>query len=135
MVSSKEYLRSYYQQNKEKLVARSREYRASNLERCRQTQKKYRDTLRGEVVALLGGVCAWPGCEWTDIRALQIDHKYGGGTKESKELGNIRLLRKVLKDPSPYQLLCANHNWVKKHENSENVDFSTRSRDGMGRFV
>ena len=80
--------------------------------------------IRKQVVALLGDKCSWPGCEWTDPRVLQIDHIHGGGRQEYKKQVNARsYYLKILRMENPkikYQLLCANHNWIKRIENSEN---------------
>jgi hypothetical protein len=73
--------------------------------------------LKKEVFAIWGGKCV--RCGFKDKRALQIDHKFGGGTAEKRALGNYRLLQKVLNDPSDYQLLCANCNWIKRHQRGE----------------
>jgi hypothetical protein len=44
----------------------------------------------------------------------------GGGGKERKVIANqTSFLRKVLEDPTGYQLLCANCNWIKRHERHE----------------
>lgn len=80
---------------------------------------------REAVLVLLGSKCNWPACTWTDPRALQIDHVNGGGTKEARKLGNVGILNKILKMATPeteYQLLCANHNWVKRCERHETKD-------------
>lgn len=58
-------------------------------------------------------------CGFSDIRALHIDHINGGG----KCRGN-KLYRLILKTPIDeigrnYQILCANHNWIKRYENNE----------------
>lgn len=73
--------------------------------------------LRRKALELLGGRCTQ--CPWTDPRALQIDHIDGGGHQERKKLGNRGILKNVLKHPENYQLLCANHNWIKKVERHE----------------
>jgi len=79
--------------------------------------------LRKKVIAILGGHCSQ--CDWDDERALQIDHKNGSGSSERKKIGAGRTFyKKVLNDPSPYQLLCANHNSIKKFEEQE---FGTRT--------
>ena len=79
---------------------------------------RYNARLREQVLALLGGKCSWDGCTWTDSRALQIDHKHGGGYKEASY--GPTFLRKVLAvNGEGFQLLCANHNWIKKVEQGE----------------
>jgi hypothetical protein len=76
--------------------------------------------LRRDALRLLGGVCV--RCRFSDPRALQVDHKAGGGTKEQREIGVYGVLKRVITDPdrdSRYQLLCANCNWIKRHERNE----------------
>jgi hypothetical protein len=58
-------------------------------------------------------------CKETDKRVLQLDHINGGGTRERKKLNSLSRYRKALKEPSKYQLLCANCNIIKKYENEE----------------
>lgn len=59
-------------------------------------------------------------CGFKDTRALQFDHVNGGGNKERMSIPRITFLRDVLKDDgTKYQLLCANCNWIKRHENNE----------------
>lgn len=79
--------------------------------------------LRLEVIYKLGGKCF--RCGFSDIRALQIDHVNGGGTKEVRSLGAGRMYRNILdkistgKPLKDYQILCANCNWIKRYENNE----------------
>ncbi len=80
--------------------------------------RRYYFELRNRVIEMLGARCV--RCGFTDRRALQIDHPDGGGTAEYRELGNGRVYRNVLCDPSRYQLLCANCNWIKRAEEGEN---------------
>jgi hypothetical protein len=74
---------------------------------------------RAAVLDLLGCQCV--RCGFDDVRALQIDHVNGGGTAEYKLLGNqsAKFYQRVLEHPDDYQVLCANCNWIKKHENKE----------------
>ena len=63
-------------------------------------------------------------CNFSDVRALQIDHINGGGTKEVRELnetfGMSFYSYLIVSDfPEGYQVLCANCNWIKKAENNE----------------
>ncbi len=62
-------------------------------------------------------------CGFVDVRALQLDHVNGGG---SRFLGNGRSpythYGQILKDEDikgKYQILCANCNWIKRYENNE----------------
>lgn len=60
-------------------------------------------------------------CGFDDIRALQLDHIYGGGAKQRKLGGGIGSYSWIKKNnyPSGYQVLCANCNWIKRVENNE----------------
>lgn len=99
-------------------------------------KKKYRNTKKGRLVKrlceinykrktrliileTLGGKCLH--CGFSDKRALQVDHIYGGGNRDRKS--NIKnaqqLLRDILLNENKYQLLCANCNWIKRFENNE----------------
>ena len=56
-------------------------------------------------------------CGFTDIRALQIDHVYGGGHKKTHNAS--MLLKQIKENPNDFQILCANCNWIKRVENNE----------------
>lgn len=55
--------------------------RTKRLEYMRKHNREYRKELRREVLRLLGEVCVYCGCD--DSRLLEINHRNGGGTKES----------------------------------------------------
>lgn len=97
-----------------------------------ESKRKYHQRLRLECIKKLGSKCAWHGCDWTDVRVLQIDHVHSNGNRERKELkGNqTALYRKVMSDESgAYQLLCANHNWIKRHEMEEDKSQRKKTTD------
>lgn len=97
----------YYQRHKEKLKERRAE---ANLARSR--------AYRLAAVEALGGICV--RCGFSDERALQIDHVDGGGGMERAQIKSRSVFyRKVVEDQKGYQLLCANCNWIKRHENQE----------------
>ena len=75
---------------------------------------------RGALIDFLGGKCA--RCGFSDIRALQVDHVNGGGNQERKANrteGVNDLFRRVRETPDAFQCLCANCNWIKRHEGGE----------------
>jgi hypothetical protein len=85
--------------------------------------KSYRDGRRKLLISLLGGKCV--RCGFSDARALQIDHRNGGGSRESKSLRGAKIsfqLKRVLAGDNNYQLLCANCNWIKRFENGETAN-------------
>lgn len=95
--------------------------KAQLTENQRAIKRNYEYRLREAAVAELGGVCVT--CGWNDPRALHIDHIAGGGSKEKKSSkSKTRVYREVIAGvEGKYQLLCANHNTIKKYENGEGV--------------
>ena len=85
----------------------------------KKKQKDRYDQFRLKVFNKLGNQCFV--CKFNDIRALQIDHLFGGGSKERQKMNSCKFLKQVLLDKKGnYQLLCANCNWIKRYENNEN---------------
>ena len=91
-----------------------------------KTCRRYRRDMKEEVYKLLGNKCSNPfnighGTFLTDIRCLQIDHINGGGSHQ-KTHGPVYsvILREIKAGSKEYQLLCANCNWIKRHEKGEN---------------
>jgi len=87
-----------------------------------QSGKARKKLLRLLVMDIIGGrVCV--KCGFTDIRALQVDHKNGGGSKELKAKGNASMYYRYLREPKEarnnLQVLCANCNQIKIHEERE----------------
>ena len=71
--------------------------------------------IRERVLDKYGRKCA--RCGFTDERALQIDHVH---RNKNKDRTGPDFYLKVLRDKKgDYQLLCANCNWIKRHENGE----------------
>lgn len=92
---------------------------------------------RLDVIKALGGKCV--KCGFDDWRALQIDHKYGGGYQEGLVLkANTqafyqRVVRDTRSKRPKFQILCANHNWIKRFENGEHR--KARGTHVTARFV
>lgn len=76
---------------------------------------------RISVMEILGFKCC--RCDFTDLRALQIDHINSNGHEERRNRGTESyyrfILNKVLQGSKDYQILCANCNWIKRSENKE----------------
>ena len=73
------------------------------------------------ILNALGPKCS--RCGFEDIRALQIDHKNGGGTQERKQFKNGYQYEKYIfehLDSGKYQVLCSNCNLIKRDEMQEN---------------
>ena len=111
-------LAAYRKNNREKIRKAVKAWQERNTERVRAYCRAFYQKRKADVYKLLGDRCK--RCGFTDPRALQIDHINGGGLKQFRELKNYVLyLKLVLETPENYQLLCANCNWIKRHENGE----------------
>ena len=81
-------------------------------------QKKHDLRNKLKALVILGNKCSRCGEE--DIRVLQFDHINGGGSKDRKNRGNLAVTYDILRGiTEPYQILCANCNCIKRHENKE----------------
>lgn len=84
---------------------------------CKRSQRRRQ---RKELILKYGGACAH--CGFDDIRALCIDHVYGGGSAERGSFKDLRSYYDHLlttEDVHKYQVLCANCNAIKRIENCE----------------
>lgn len=113
------------QENPEKRREQVKRWREKNPEKRREYRYKHREKLRLLVLSRLSkGSLKCAKCDFSDIRALQIDHINGGGNKERKELGIRKYYNKLLALPDEelfksYQVLCANCNAIKQREKEE----------------
>lgn len=106
-------------------VERARTWAQQHPERVREIKQLSHWTLRIRVLVAYAGptgiVCS--RCSFDDIRALQLDHIDGGGAQQARQLkGRGWVLYRWLERngfPPGYQILCANCNWIKRHENEE----------------
>ena len=84
------------------------------------TREKHQENRLNAVMAL-GGKCV--KCGMNDYRCLQIDHINGGGSKEVREISSYSRYKWIVDNieeaKNKYQILCANHNWIKRFENGE----------------
>lgn len=88
-----------------------------------KANKKFRDGRRKKLIELLGNKCVI--CGFDDFRALQLDHVNGNGTTHRKKFGTVDVmigyyLKHLDEAVVDLQILCANHNWIKRFENHEN---------------
>ena len=125
------YQRIYHKKNKTKLDSYAKEWNKTtgygkkryqaDKENMKAKAREYNFRTRAAIFELLGKVCG--RCGFEDMRALQIDHVNGGGSKENKSLIGVTkytyILKKVADGSTDYQILCANCNWIKRCENGE----------------
>ena len=89
-----------------------REYNNLNREKVRRWNREVYYRLRDRVLVHLSAdppYCL--GCGIIDKRVLTVDHIYGGGGKERKELGWGPIFRRILSGEflaSNYRVLCHN---------------------------
>ena len=81
---------------------------------------------RNRALMFFGGRCE--RCGNNDSRVLQFDHVLGGGVKDLMcgSRNSTQRARAVFQEPSKYQVLCANCNWIKKFERNENAGYLKR---------
>ncbi len=139
----KQYNRDYYQQNKEGIFKREhkdpqtieerraydnaygkarRQGAEGDYVRYYHTYWRKTNSIRVRIILALGGKCV--RCGFDDIRALQIDHINGGGTKDRAAFKNTYQYEKYVfehLDSGGYQVLCANCNWIKRDEMQEHM--------------
>ena len=122
---AKGYHHKYYLANKEKYSKYYRKYFSNPEVRARKNEQDRNRVFEVKKIiydVLGGAVCK--NCGFDDIRALQLDHINGGGSKDKQtNRGTVKILRlyrnNLEKLKQVYQILCANCNWIKKHENNE----------------
>jgi hypothetical protein len=117
--------RAYYQAHREERLASKRaseaKHREAKLLRDHLHGMQRRAALRQAIFDLLGAECA--RCGFADLRALTIDHINGKGTQERKAARSMdAYYRNILAvGGEGYQVLCANCNQIKRHENKEST--------------
>lgn len=118
------YNKQHYKKNRsERLKKEYSRYRSDAVyrEKARQRAKERNKRIYRENKALLmealGDSCV--RCGFDDKRALQFDHIHGGGVKQQGRLTWLQLQTWMLKNLDEIQVLCANCNWIKRHENNE----------------
>ena len=118
-----EICKKWRERNAERVLSYRKTYNNEHKSERQLYRKEWQQKLRQQVLAFLGGRCSV--CGETDWRMLQIDHIHGNGTADPfRKAGAVPLYRAILMMENPhkvYQILCANHNWVKKYEEDENA--------------
>lgn len=133
-----EYQRLYYLRNIDRIKAKHKIFREMNKERIKErmrnhnalpyiverrkrVSKVFRDSMKNNLFDILGHECI--KCGFSDKRALQFDHINGGGSQERKKSNCYQVMKLYNNNPilarEKLQVLCANCNWIKKHEKHE----------------
>lgn len=116
------------------LTKHLRRYREGHRDELRARSKAERERVKERVISLFGGKCV--RCGFSDARALQVDHVDGckvpiSNRHQAEEVGQplYRAILRGEKDIKLYQLLCANCNWIKRHENGEFGNYKRRASE------
>ncbi len=121
------YYQQVYRQTVRERYKNNEEYRKKILAYAVKERKKLKELVIAHYSKGSMSCVGWngKGCPFhcTDMRALQIDHIAGGGTKHLKEIhrSGTSFYQWLKKNnwPVGYQVLCANCNQIKKNENKE----------------
>lgn len=122
--SSREWYHLHKDRTRPHRKAIRQRYEAANREKMSQKASGVHYRKKLKVLVHLGGACC-VRCRFSDLRVLQIDHIHGGGCKERRSIGGYNGILNRILSMSPdqakqeYQVLCANCNVIKKHENRE----------------
>jgi hypothetical protein len=88
--------------------------------------KEYMDEYNGrtklQVIEHYGSCCSWPNCGVKDIVLLTTDHIKDGGNKHRKKVGcGNNFYRWLIKHkfPKGFQILCWNHQHLKRLESNK----------------
>jgi len=121
-----QYQRERDRKYRKALRARARKLYKLNQKQRNLWQRAYNQRrnaeLRHEVLAGLGNKCIQ--CGFSDWRALHVDHIKGNGKLDRKKYPGTQryarhILRHIKRGNKKYQILCANCNWIKMHEQHE----------------
>ena len=110
----KEKGRLYQLKNRAKLLPYWRNWYHTHKDTIVPYSKKRRALLRYLALEKLGLKCA--KCGFDDLRALQINHKNGGGTKEYKSLSMYRAIIAGTRAIEDLETRCANCNALYEYE-------------------
>ncbi len=117
---------------REQLRHKNMLYRHNHKEEGKTYDQRYYQRLKLKVFQHYSGkeMPECGRCEFSDMRALCLDHVNGNGSEDRKRFhGSVHLFRH-LRDkgyPDGYQILCANCNYIKASENGER-GYSSPSR-------
>lgn len=118
-----EYRKKWREKNLAELHTKEKGRYWANPGKAREIRRQWHHRVRFKIIDLLGGKCIL--CGFNDWRALQVDHKNGGGCKDRKNIAHSpsalqkKILESIERGEDKYQLLCANCNWIKRYENYE----------------
>jgi len=135
-MNKKEYAHLYYLRNRERILARTTQYRREHKEQTSLAKKRHRqlnrellsgrdkvrkERLKVEVLSHYGrdSKASCIVCGEDRLPCLSIDHIEGGGNKETRRGITFYYWLKKSSYPEGFQTLCMNCQWMKRHTNRE----------------
>jgi len=116
IVDKKDYLKSYYQNNQDKLITNS--------------QWHYKNNRYENLYWYSNGLMKCNICGENHIEFLCIDHIDDNGADHRREIGNGggRIYRYLINNnfPEGYQVLCNNCNYLKEYDRIHNKEYSNQ---------
>jgi hypothetical protein len=113
----------YREKHRDKLNEKSRKWQAkwrkANPNASREKGRRANNLLKARVFMFHGGKCNWRDCNINNMQMLELDHVQGNGHIERKTMSYDKMLKRSLRFPQEYQLLCGNHNNWKRFLNGE----------------
>lgn len=93
-----------------------------------EARRHHYERVHLRALRVIGDKCVH--CDYSDERALQIDHIEGGGSEDRRKYKGVSYYYFILNNPdlSKYQILCANCNVIKRCEQEECRKPTSRSR-------
>lgn len=139
----RKYHESYYVKHRKRILSNCRNRYKAKQEQILNRIHTKRWQAKIEVLTHYGdGRCACVKCNFSDIRALTIDHIDGGGLAHRKKIGipasGTAFYRYLIKQgfPDGYQTLCGNCQRIKQFINNEwGMGKKTRYSCWMGDLV
>lgn len=120
MQTSKVIYKRWYENNKLEIRAKKsalmRKLRSENPNKYKSHAVKCANKLKESLFNIYGKKCS--NCNFSDVRAITLDHKNNNGAKERKEIGERGCYRRALKPENfnDYQMLCMNCQFIKRRE-------------------
>ncbi len=120
------YNKDWRKNNPDKVKHNAQKHSTKNSAKTRAYQRQYARNIKKKVMHHYSpnGTCQWPGCDWNNIDALSIDHINDNGVQHRRTLykekgrrgGGNRFYLWIIKNnfPEGLQVLCMNHQWVKR---------------------
>ncbi len=114
-----------------------KKYHWDNRERCNQYAREYRQKQKAIVIEhYSNGTNQCKHCGFKDARTLQIDHIEGGGEIHRSKITQYFYTYLIKNEfPSGLQVLCANCQQIKMHNNNERYKCGRKPKYGKEGFV